>query len=366
MSSMRPSPSEERWLALAARLGADSGDAAYAARTGGWHGVTLPMRCLLFLLGLVAAVTVAGIVFLLRFPAAMLLAGVLLIVTAEALIRSRKLQGCGFEEAGMLAGLLLISFDSMQLFSSYGDLRMACLLAAAFGLAGWRLLNPLMTTAAMLCALYAGRIAWSTQVTAEVWSAAQLSGLCSFGIAGLSLALGARRYQRPAHDRMLSWLVVLLPVAGYVWLSGYNSLQYAHDYRQHHEWRALLVPLAPLLYGSVALLTGLRRRTHAPLLAGMLCVACTAWELRALSGWPYEAKLMFWGCLLLIATVLISRALRTPRGGITSARSSEREGPLDVLQLAGATAISPATTPAAPGYQGGGGQFGGGGASGRY
>ena len=363
---MRPAPGEERWLALAARFGADSSDTVYASRTGGWHGVTLTMRCLLFLLGFAAAVAVAGIVFLLHFPAALLLAGVALILIAETLIRNRRLHGCGFEEAGLLAGLLLISFEFMDLFANYGDLRMACLLAAAFGLAGWRLLNPLMTTVAMLCALYAGRIAWFTYVTADGPGAAQLAGLCSFGVATAALALGALRYQRPAHDRMLSWLVVVLPVAGYVWLCGYDSLHDARDYRQHHEWRALLVPLAPLLFGITALLTALRRRTHAPLLAAMLCVACAAWELRALSGWRYEIKLMFWGCVLLIATVLISRALRTPRGGITSARSSERDGPLDAMQLAGVAAIAPTAAPAAPGYQGGGGQFGGGGASSRY
>jgi uncharacterized membrane protein YgcG len=68
--------------------------------------------------------------------------------------------------------------------------------------------------------------------------------------------------------------------------------------------------------------------------------------------------------------VALDRYLRQPRNGLTSAALTRREGPLDLLQTAGAALLaqraSPATPPQESTFNAGGGRFGGGGASGQY
>jgi uncharacterized membrane protein YgcG len=72
----------------------------------------------------------------------------------------------------------------------------------------------------------------------------------------------------------------------------------------------------------------------------------------------------------LVAGVALDRYLRQPRNGLTSAALSSREGPLDLLQTVGAAVLAQRTTSALPQpdapVSGGGGKFGGGGASGSY
>ena len=74
--------------------------------------------------------------------------------------------------------------------------------------------------------------------------------------------------------------------------------------------------------------------------------------------------------LALVAGVTLERHLREPRSGLTSASLTKGEGPLDLLQIAGSALLAHRAAPepqsAAPGFEGGGGKFGGGGASGRY
>jgi uncharacterized membrane protein YgcG len=64
----------------------------------------------------------------------------------------------------------------------------------------------------------------------------------------------------------------------------------------------------------------------------------------------------------------LDRYLREPRNGLTSAALSSREGPLDLLQTVGAAVLAQRTTSELPqaevSVSGGGGKFGGGGASG--
>jgi hypothetical protein len=66
----------------------------------------------------------------------------------------------------------------------------------------------------------------------------------------------------------------------------------------------------------------------------------------------------------------LDRYLRQPRNGLTSAPLDSREGPLDLLQTAGAAVLAqrtaPESPPSRPTVTPGEGQFGGGGASGNY
>jgi len=126
-----------------------------------------------------------------------------------------------------------------------------------------------------------------------------------------------------------------------------------------------------LVLGTAMLFAGLRRRRHAPLLGFMGCIACLAVELRAATELPTETWLILCGLVALVAGIALDRYLRRPRDGITSAKLTDREGPLDLLQTAGAAILAGrgehGKPPAAPPPAGPGeGRFGGGGASGRY
>ncbi len=374
MRSFRPTPAEERWLTVAARLRVAESVAPVNARVGNWRHARLAMRCALFLLGVMAALMAAIVCRLLFLPHAWGVAGLALVVLAEVLIVRRRLFTCGIEEALELAGLLMLSFEfllpRLTVLPHSGDpLGIAWYIwatFAAFAAAGLRLLNSLFTTIAILLAVLATAFTIRAPWPLPGWD--RPASLLCYGLALAALAGGARVLRRPAHDRMLDWLVVAMPVAGYLWAARWPDLLPAHDYLRDHSLYALYTPLAPLALGIAALVTGVRRRTHAPLMAAMLCVACTAFELRGLTGWSLEVRLIIWGVALLLTSVAIDRLLmRQPHRGITSRRIGTGPGALDFLQLALTPALAPhaAGAPAAA-VQGGGGEFGGGGASGHY
>jgi hypothetical protein len=229
-------------------------------------------------------------------------------------------------------------------------------------------LNPLVTTGAVIAFVY-----WvATTATAHALDLVIGGGVTgvAFGcaLAALALALGAREYRRPSHDRMLDWLVATLPVAAYA---------------QHATWNYSIATLFPgagtgrlattvmlLALGVALLVAGLRRRRHAPFIGFMGCVACLAVELRLATTLATETWLILYGLAALIAGVALDRYLRQPRNGLTSAALTHREGPLDLLQTAGAALLAqraaPEPPPPEPTFTPGGGRFGGGGASGQY
>ncbi|MGB8692894.1 MAG: hypothetical protein WCD08_05235, partial [Steroidobacteraceae bacterium] len=51
----RPTPNQERWLSVAARLALPRSAPEVAVRTGGWKSVSLLARSALFVLGIIAA-----------------------------------------------------------------------------------------------------------------------------------------------------------------------------------------------------------------------------------------------------------------------------------------------------------------------
>jgi hypothetical protein len=349
VSSWRITKEEERWLALASRYRKQKQAPIFAARLGGWRSVNFVPRCAFFALGLVVAGATLSICHLLHLGNGALAAGLILIVAAEWLIVSRRLAFAGIEEALEIAGLLMIAFGIVDELRGPSDVSMALLAAAAFTMAGLRLSNPLFTTLGAISLSLALQLAFG-RAPFRVYGAGIWAGVFCYAIAWLALGLGARIFRRPSYDRMLNWLVVFMPLAGYMWLHG-------------NRFAALL----PLAYGIVAFIAGIQRRTHAPLLASMICMACVAYEFRHAMGLPLEAQLILEGCVALAIAVTLNRFLRQPRAGITSQRLSDGDDRLNLLELAGAAAIAPGarTAPAsAPGTSDG--RFGGGGASGSY
>ena len=359
MSAFRPTTNQERWLAALRHLAdAPRRDAALRnARSGGWTRSTSLKRVALFVLGCVTS----GLTF--AFFEDMHVAGstwvpaLLLLAAGEWLILRRKLFACGIEEALDAAGIVGLML-TLKVTSS--DLGACVALAAAFALAGFRLLNPLFATLSAIAAAIA--IALASHPGLNAYSAALApanaapSYFC-FAVAGIALALSTRVIRRPAYDRMLGWLVIAMPLTGYTALSDFGNA--AHSLR----WTALL----PLLFGCVALAVGVRRRLHAPLLSFILCMACGAYELRDLSPVSLQTRLLVGGSLVLLLGIALERWLRTPRHGVTSQPVDDGETALELAQMAGAATISPQPQEAGAGrFKGDGGGFSGGGASGTY
>jgi hypothetical protein len=353
--NLRPTPTEERWLALARRLRRGPRVTPFAERTGGWRVASLPSRCTFFFLGLVAAGMISIIIErLLEAPDYLIIAGLVSLAIAEWLIVGRRHFWSGIEEALEVAGLVMLSYEClahMSLTESAG----AYLLGAALVIAGMRLLNPLFTTLAVLAFVLALK------------TSALSAGLLCYGVGLAALIAGTYRFRRPSHDLMLDALVVVMPVAGYLWSASPHGILTAADYL-HGKPSAWLVPIFSVTFAAIALVTGLLRRAHAPLLAFMLGVACAAYELRALTGLSLEARLIVWGCVLLLVSIALERHLRVAKSGITSRQLRDEGDSAGILGMAGSAVLTPHSAPvqAAPSFEPGGGRFGGGGAGGSY
>jgi hypothetical protein len=371
MSRWRPSPNEERWLAVASGLGAAVPRGTVAERTGGWRSTGPLARIALFVLGFVAAALLFGVLGV-GNETTLLLAGIIAALAAEWLTVNKRLHASGIEEGLCVGGFLLVgtwftTFIEAPPHFAGGDAG-TLLLIAAVAAAGLRLLNPLVTTCAVLAFVY-----WvgSTSI-AHALDQPIGRGVTAFTLgcllAAFALVLGAREYRRPSHDRMLDWLVATLPVVAYVQHANWSAYDALRVSSSGGAGRVLTVALL-LALGAALLLAGLRRRRHAPLLGFMGCVACLAVELRLATTLATETWLILCGLAALVAGVALDRYLRQPRNGLTSAPLDSRDGPLDLLQTAGAAVLAqrtaPEPPPSRPTVTPGEGQFGGGGASGK-
>jgi len=372
VSRWRPSPGEERWLEVGSRIGGVIPRDALTERAGGWRSTGPMARVALFVLGLLAAALVFAILGL-GEKITVLFAGLIAAAAAEWLTVSKRLHASGIEEGLCVAGFLMVGIWITTMLdppTNYaGGKAAALVLIAAAGLAGLRLLNPFVTTCAVIALVHwmgSTTVARSLDPSAGAGVTELVFG-CA--LAALALALGARTYQRPSHDRMLDWLVVTLPVAAYLQHATWSIV--TEPGRMPMVGSGRLATTALLLALGVAMLVaGLRRRRHAPLLGFMGAVACLAAELRPATTLATETWLILCGLAALVAGAALDRHLRQPRKGVTSAKLTDREGPLDLLQTVGASVLagreSPAAPPADSTFAAGDGRFGGGGASGNY
>jgi hypothetical protein len=323
MSRFRPSVAEERWLAVDAD----------PDRTGGWRNVSLIARSGLFVLGALAGGLFAALIELLGPHHGAWFFALLAVASAELLIASRRVFFGGFEEGLELVGAVWFVLELRGMASSNAF----WLLGGALSLIGLRLLNPLFTSlGAAACIAALGMTAKPSPI---------LAGVACYAIAVLALAAATLTYRRPSYDRMLGWLIVLAPAGA--------SLT-ATDTR--------LILVLGCALGVAALVVGIARRLHAPLLGFLVCVLGVADELRKLSRWPLEARLIVGGGLALLAAVALDRYLRHGRRGITSRAVDSDEAVSMVLAAALPTQAGASNDK----FRGGGGTFSGGGASGSY
>jgi hypothetical protein len=372
MSRWRPSPDEERWLEVNARLGSAVPPAALAERTGGWRSTGPLARIALFVLGFVAAALLFGVLGH-SSEHMLLVAGLIAALAAEWLSVQKRFHASGIEEGLTVAGWLMIGlWFALEILPgpvfSDGSIQVLVLITAV-GAAGLRRLNPLVTTGAVIAF-----VAWvGSTGPAQALDGTLGDGMASFtlgcALVALALVLGGRDYRRPSHDRMLDWLVAALPIFAYAQhasLGAFGALEVVNGTGTTRLATAVLL----LVLGAALLATGLRRRRHAPLWGLLGCVVALAVELRAAVPVSPETWLIICGLAALVAGVALARSLREPRNGLTSAALTKGEGPLDLLQMAGAALLgqraAPEARPMEPGFEGGGGKFGGGGASGSY
>jgi hypothetical protein len=372
VSRWRPSPAEERWLAVAAELGDALPRAAIAERSGGWRSTGLLARCALFVLGVVATALLFAILGA-GETVNLLVAGLIATAAAEWLSFEKRLHASGIEEGLTVAGFLLIGgWIVASVYSHVGTgwgSWTTLLLIGAVGAAGLRRLNPFVTTCAAIAF-----VSWASSTDAANALDRKLGADLTTLVLGCTLVatalhLGARQYQRPSHDRMLDWLVATLPVASYAHYASWGAFMPGND-SGPDGWARVVAILLLAALGAAMLWTGLQRRRHAPLWGFLGCVAGIALELRGVLALAPETWLIVSGLALLVAGVLLERYLREPRNGVTSVALTQREGPLDLLQIAGtallAKHVAPESRPAEATYEGGGGRFGGGGASGSF
>jgi hypothetical protein len=366
MKIARPDVQQERLLVLARRYPVLRAPLATMPATQRWHRTSWLTRCLLGALGLAMAVLANSLLHRLQLPVPGLVAGAAAVATAEWLIARRRLHASGIEEMLWAAGSVLVVIGVLDVIGVVRNHTGLAIVAATLCIAGLRLLNPLLTTAALVPAT----LALALGPGAGVSEAGSFNAsLASFALAFFALAAGAFRFERPSFDRMLDWAVVALPVLGFAW-SQWNRAG-------GFTWSALragdlpsIVPAALLLtFGVAALVTGLLRRSHAPLFAALACLGLFAVEVRAATGLATHWQLIAWGGVVFLLALAAELHLRTPRNGITSRKVEHDAQPTGLLQMAGAAMASP-STPAlrdsAPGPAGQGGDFGGGGASGRF
>jgi hypothetical protein len=338
-------------MAAAGRLGLRN-HPWIAQRTGGWSAPSFIARCAFFVLGVAACGLTAGVFEILWRGAALLAAGVTLLIAAEWLMLRKRLFHAGVEEALWTGGLLLLA---AQFLPSNGGHVIPVAIALVLAVAALRLLNPLLLALAFEAASVAIEVMGGHSLWGEHDVAMAASVFCYAAGAGALLFAGMQ-FSRPSHDHMLNWLMVIMPLCGFLWL----ATQLAPAIRAGSA-------LASGVFALAALIVGIRRRSHAPLLACMASLGCVAYQLRDLTALPLKLKLIVWGMAALLAALGLDRYLRTSRRGITSLRLSEGTAALDLAQWIGAGALSPqAAPPADASFKGGGGSGGGGGADGSY
>ena len=349
----RPTVAEERWLTLADRYRALRPAIEAAGNTGNWKSTTFLARCVGFVLALIGVGMLAGV--LRSFPQPLLFSSIVLFIAAEWLIARRRVFRSGIEEGLYVAAAMSLVAQIFRWMGNDEYVSGVTLVAVALLLVGWRLLNPIFTTLAALAFSVALALQDSSRYDSDL-SAIQASILCAV-VAVIALIASGREWRRPSHDHMLDGLVIVMPWAAWGWLAFSDELEGGTEH-----YALLALALVFLLLNLVA---GVKRRQHAPFVGAGGNLLCAAWALHELLPWPLHWQLILAGGALLIVAIGLDRSLRD-RAGITSRKLAGQSG-IDLAQLAGAAHITPAAVAApAPAVQGQGGDFGGGGASGRF
>ncbi len=295
-----------------------------------WHGYGLLGQIVFFLL------TVAGIAAFYTLTKQELLTAVLCIVLAEFLIHGRRWFGTGVEAALWIGGL----FSALAALPNTGAPEANLLIAAAAGIAGFRVRNPLFG------ALAAFFVTYYLEVKAD------LGTIAAMLIATFALIALHRTWRRPSTE----WLFIILLV----------TMPFAAQAHADRRWALLTIALAGG-FAAISFACALRKRHHA-MFAGAAAAAIVAvGTVHSRFGISEEAVSAISGAVLLVASLATSRLLRGRTTGfvVTPAKLTAFDDDLETLATVAIAPPHSAGNPPEVRPQGEGG-FGGAGATGDY
>ena len=302
----------------------------------------------------------------------------------ELMIKEHRFYHCGADNAllysGLSAAVALVFYAFDKAGSQYTN----------FSLGNGALVLPLLLVLALLvCAVlrYADAlvtaVAFATLLLLVVIIGAQSSaGLALLPFLVMSTAAGSLALYRALARRVAGtaladyYATSLLTFKVLALLSVYFGGNYLvvreGNAALHHDFVSQQIPFAPVFYAFTAgipllyLAVGLRRADRPTLWLGFLTLAFSLYTLRHYrSLLPPEVAATLAGAVLTVLAGALLRALRPARFGLTSLPDDEpRHFNLENL-IQAQTAHAPAA-PTTAGFEFGGGQSGGGGATGQY
>lgn len=304
--------------------------------------MSLIVQIVFFVLTLIAMSAFYGFCSLLRLPAG----GIILvssIAVAELLMWRAHFWRTGVESALWLGGLYAFIFS----LPSSGKPEALLVLAAAAALAGWRVRNALFgALAAVLVVVYFAAIH-------SDWTALFLA------IAMALIALGGQtlEWRRPSTELLWQVFALVMPVAGYLAIV-FRDRHFVTDGRVVAIFFGVAVVFA---------IVGIRRRLRLPFVVATIAIAIAIVEAHDFMPVSVEAELIMAGAVTLAIAAAILRSLRDKKTGFVLgvAKQSDLRDALSVaptlLSVHGGDSGAPPSQ-----HSGGGGEFGGAGASGNY
>jgi len=346
MNRLRPTVSEERLLEVRGRakrwtksgLLSPTGAEGVGRLAPRWKESGRFARVAFFFLTLLCVGAFYGIQAVPDFGPRGWFTALAAIGVAELLVNRAGFLRTGVEEALYIGGLYAFILGLPGPPRNEGLL----LFAIATLVAGLRFANAFFV---------AGSVAWTLVYAVTEWDESSAM-LLALAVAVIAAIISRKTFERPLVDRSLAWITLMAPPLAVAF--------YFDD-----EWMAFIWIAAVV---AVALgVAGVLGRTHPPLVASLMTGAFVVTELTRRSDLALRSALFAWGVGIGIVAIAAERLLRGRRTGITSTRLLD-DPESRLLELAGTIAIAPtkAAAPREPGFEPGGGEFGGGGASGTY
>lgn len=347
-----------------------------------------PLRVGLFLFALLGLSMAGGFSFLITGNSPLAGAAlhcVVCFMVLELLIKERRFYHAGADNALLYTGLTtavgLIAYVS---YTSLWPVHLDQDFTPAYTIAPLLLILAMLLAATVRYAdaLVAAVAAGTTLLLVAIVSVYLPLGLALLpfllmGAAGALLALHRALVRRLTGtwvaDYYATCLLTLKVLAlAVLYLSGNYLVVREGNAELHHLFASEQIPFAPVFYALTAgipvlyIILGLRRADRPMLLLGLLALAFSLFTLRHYrSLLPPEIAALAAGVFLTVLAGVLLRALRPARFGLTSLPDDEsRHFNLENL-IQAQTAHVPAA-PATGGFEFGGGQSGGGGATGQF
>ena len=329
MRGAGPEVAEERTIELRRRK--------ISVPEGRWRRNSWLVALVLFVLTLATVAATFWLLEVWHLPKGWITAALALAI-AEMLIRRHRFFGTGVESALWLGGL----FAFIAGLPGKGSPEALLLFAVASAVAGYRVRNALFGALATIFVIsyFVARDARGT--------AASVGVLVSIA----ALLVLTREIRRPSTEWLFSALLLIPPIAGAITTARPLSPVWAAAY---------------VIAACACLLTALRIPAHVFFLgAGVhLVIAIGTLEAHGLLPGRPEWRMIAGGAVLLAVSTTLSRMLRGRTMGIVITPEQVTDFD-DALQIGGALALQPRTEAAPQQRLGGGGTFGGAGATGEF